>query len=173
MTEIHKRAAEAIKMAIQMEKDGRAFYEEAARKTTSKLGKEIFESLAKDEIKHLHTFQKMFEAMTGEGDWKAEVDKYTSQVRKAPIFQDSAEKAGEADPNDVEAIRLAMDKERGGIEYYGKLAEETGDDLARELFTRIKDEEVYHYDLLQLQYDSLTGAGVWYDMSEFQMDGMY
>lgn len=173
MTEIHKRAAEAIKMAIQMEKDGRAFYEEAARKTTSKLGKEIFESLAKEEIKHLHTFQKMFEEITKSGDWKGEIEKYSSKVRKAPLFQDNPEKVGDADPNDVEAIRLAMDKERAGINYYTKLAEETSDDLARDLFNRIKIEEVYHYDLLQLQYDSLTRAGVWFNMSEFQMDGMY
>ena len=33
---------EAIKMAIQMEKDGRAYYEKAGRETENKLAKKMF-----------------------------------------------------------------------------------------------------------------------------------
>ena len=42
---------DAIQRAIQMEKDGYAFYMRAASQTSSDLGKEIFESIAKDEQK--------------------------------------------------------------------------------------------------------------------------
>lgn len=37
----------------------------------------------------------------------------------------------------------------------------------------IADEERFHYDLLQTQYDSVTGSGFWLDSAEFQMDGKY
>jgi len=40
----------AIKTAIQMEKDGHSFYKKAAAQTTSEMGKSIFESLANDEL---------------------------------------------------------------------------------------------------------------------------
>ena len=47
------------------------------------------------------------------------------------------------------------------------------DAVAKEIFEKIADEERFHYDLLQAQYDSVTGSGFWLDSSEFQMDGKY
>ncbi|KYK21001.1 hypothetical protein AYK21_01240 [Thermoplasmatales archaeon SG8-52-2] len=52
---------DAILTAIQMEKDGYAFYTKAAAQTQSDMGRTIFESLAADEQRHLDVFQKMFE----------------------------------------------------------------------------------------------------------------
>ena len=46
---------DAIKTAIQMEKDGYSFYKKAASQTNSDMGKTIFESLANDELLHLVT----------------------------------------------------------------------------------------------------------------------
>ena len=61
MSNLSPAAVDAIKMAIQLEKDGRAFFEEAAQKTENQLGKKMFEKLAKDEIDHLRTFQNIFD----------------------------------------------------------------------------------------------------------------
>ena len=45
--------ARAIKMAIQLEKDGMKFFTEAAKRTSSESGKKIFRTLAKEEAIHL------------------------------------------------------------------------------------------------------------------------
>ena len=37
----------------------------------------------------------------------------------------------------------------------------------------ICDEERFHYDLLQSQYDSVTNSGFWLDVSEFRMDARF
>ena len=165
--------AEAIKIAIQMEKDGRAFYEEAAGKTKSELGKKIFLDLARDEVKHLKIFQEIFDGFAGSSDWRQLINEYQSSVREIPVFKENPGTVCQADPNDVEAIRFAMDSERSAVDYYGKLAAETKNPQAEELFNKIREEEVYHYDLLQVHLDSLTGSGVWFDHSDFHMDGMY
>ena len=55
---------EAIKTAIQMEKDGYAFYQKAAAQISSDMGRSVFEGIAKDELVHLDVFQKLFDRQT-------------------------------------------------------------------------------------------------------------
>ena len=51
---------DAIATAIQMEKDGYAFYTKASAQTTNQSGSKIFASLAQDELLHLETFKRLF-----------------------------------------------------------------------------------------------------------------
>ena len=60
---------EAIKAAIQMEKDGYSFYKKAAAQTTSEMGRSIFESLANDELTHLDVFEKIFDNRLDNNNW--------------------------------------------------------------------------------------------------------
>ena len=52
---------DAIKIAIQMEKDGYSFYKKAAAQTSSEMGRSVFESLADDEELHLNVFEKLLD----------------------------------------------------------------------------------------------------------------
>ena len=173
MSEISPAAVEAIKMAIQLEKDGRAFFEEAAQKTENQLGKKMFERLAKDEIDHLKTFQKIFDAVTEGGDWK-ELTQKTPRVGRVPVFEKKeGEEKREVNPGELDALRKAMNIEKDAIEFFQKATEEAEDPLEKKIFSTIQKEEEFHYDMLQAQYDSLSHSGMWYDIGEFQMDGMY
>ena len=173
MGNISPIAVEAIKMAIQMEKDGRAFYEKAAQETENELGKKMFETLAADEITHLYTFEKMFNTITSIEDWREIAQQYSPKVGKVPIFEGEIQKKADVNPTELDALRTAMSNERKSIDYYNKIAEETEEPLAKELLTKIRQEEEYHYDLLQAQRDYLTKSGVWFDAAEFRMDGKY
>jgi rubrerythrin len=172
MGEISPDMMEAIKMAIQIEKDGKKYYEEAASKTNNELGKKMFESLAKDEMVHLETFQKMFDTIAGKEEWR-ELAEGSPKVGKVPIFDEEVSEKSKPDTNDIDALRVALDNERDSIELYKKASEEIKDSLARKIFTKIREEEEYHYDLLQAQKDHLTKSGFWFDVGEFQMDGKY
>ncbi|MBN2542652.1 ferritin family protein [bacterium] len=172
MSDYSEATIEAIKTAIEMEKEGYEFYTSCAVKTSNELGQKMFESIAKDEQGHLETFQKIFDAVIGSSDWQ-EVVKGESRVGKSPFFNEDLQKACEANPNELDALRTAMNSERQAIEHYTKLAESTDDPKGKEIFTKIKKEEEYHYDLLQAQYDYLNRTGYYYDIAEFRMDGMY
>lgn len=172
MCELSPIVVEAIKMAIQMENDGQRFYEDCAKKTKNELGKKMFESLAQDEITHLNTFQKMFNTITETEEWR-EFAEVSPKVGKVPIFEGEIEKKADANPSDLDAIRVAMDNERKSIDHYRKAASEAEDPLAVKIFNKICKEEEYHYDLLQAQRDYLTKSGFWFDVAEFQMDAKY
>ena len=64
-----KNVKDAIKTAIQMEKDGLSFYQKAAMQTSSNMGRTVFESLAADELLHLEIFQKLFDEKIKKDEW--------------------------------------------------------------------------------------------------------
>ena len=77
---------DAIKTAIQMEKDGYSFYKKAAAQTTSDMGKSIFESIANDELLHLEVFEKMFKDIVGKDEWNELVNSSKKYTNKYKIF---------------------------------------------------------------------------------------
>ncbi|TET23461.1 MAG: hypothetical protein E3J78_02255 [Candidatus Cloacimonadota bacterium] len=172
MSELSPVVIDAIKVAIQMEIEGQKFYEEATSKTDNELGKKMFEKLAQDEAVHQKTFQKMFDTITGSSEWKGLAER-SPNIGKVPVFDGEVEKKGNVNQSDLDALRIGMESERKSIEHYRKAAEATLDHLAVKILNTIKEEEEYHYDLLQAQLDYLSKSGYWFDVAEYRMDGMY
>ena len=165
-----------IKEAIRLEVNGRAFFEHAAELTKNEKGKKMFNKLAQDEVKHLQVFSEIFTELTGGNEWKQHVDK-EDREQTSPLIEElraameEEEKEGHA--GELAAVRIGMQLERNAIDFFEKSAEETDDSEAVSIFKRIAEEERFHYDLLQAQFDSVNNSGFWLDISEFQMDGKY
>jgi len=175
MENISEEVIDVIKYATTMEINGRTFYEHAAEITKNDHGKKVFQKLAKDEIEHINTFGKIFSSVLGDDKWKKYVDqeennketvleKLKTRVKK----EEHQERA-----SDLEAIRIGMELERESINQYEKWAKETKDTKVQEMFKRIIEEEKFHHDLLQAEYDNITNSGFWFDIAEFRMDGKY
>ncbi|HEC76069.1 MAG TPA: hypothetical protein ENI33_02275 [Thermoplasmatales archaeon] len=56
---------EEIKIALQLEKDGYAYYKRASELCKNEYGKKMFKKLAEDEIKHLQKFKEIAEEIFG------------------------------------------------------------------------------------------------------------
>lgn len=175
MARMSTQVLDAIKGAIQLEIDGRAFFDHAAEKTGQKLGKKMFQKLARDEVQHLKTFGELFTTVIGDEEWKkfvSEKEKRTSplieELKERMVKKEKEERAGE-----TEAIRIGMELERRAIDFFTDAAAKTADPTAKEIFEKISREEELHYDLLQAQLDSVTNSGFWFDVASFKMDGQY
>jgi len=166
--------AEAIKMSIDLEKNGRKFYIEAAEKAETESGKRLFKMLAHEETLHLATFQKMVDKMDQVDDWRELVKDYP-QARQVPVFSEKApaSQVAKARTDEVEAIRIAMKQEREAINYFDKTFHLAQDEKTKKIFDFVRQQEVYHYDLLQAEYDHITKTGFWFDSAEFRMDGKF
>jgi rubrerythrin len=156
---------EAIKTAIQMEKDGYAFYQKAAAQTSSDMGKSIFESIAKDELLHLDVFQKIFEEKVGKSEWENLVDS-SKKYQDISVFpKDLKEVAGgNPDSNELDALRIAMDSEKDAIDYYNEIWENSDDDVVRKIIDEIIGQEKNHYFILEQEFNHLSSTGYWYEM---------
>jgi len=171
MAEISEAMAAAIKTAVQMEQDGRDYYLRAAEITANPQGKAMFERLAQDEVHHLETFQKMFDAIADPATWRALVET-VKDYQRVPVFQGEPRVKSQTDrrEDDVKALEKALADERKAIEFYGKTAADSDDPSARDIFDRIKREEEIHYALIQGEIDSITNFGYWFDHAEFRLE---
>jgi len=173
MKEVSDQILGIIKEALKLEINGREFFNRAAKLTHNELGKKMFKKLADDEVKHLATFSKLFsEAMGGE-DWKKHIKAEELERESEVIEELVARMKREESASELEGIRIGMELENKAIDFFKKSVEEVTDPVAKEILNQICDEERFHYDLLQAQYDSVTHDGFWLDAAEFRMDGKY
>ena len=159
--------------AIQLEIDGRNFFLKAAKMSNKKLGKKMFQKLADDELRHLTDFKNIFSPMIKGEDWEKLVESENSKTISPVIEALTArlEKAGSA--SEIEAIKIGMERERKAINFFEDFNKIIDDSQTKEIILNICDEERFHYDLLQSQYDSVTNSGFWLDVAEFRMDAKF
>ena len=156
---------DAIKTAIQMEKDGYSFYKKAAAQTNSDMGKTIFEGLAADEQMHLDVFEKMFEETVSNAEWKDLVIS-SKKYAEIPVFPKDLKESEGDNPNssELDALRIAMDSEKEAIEYYTKIRENLNDSEVIKIIDEIIEQEKNHYSILEGEFNHINSTGYWFEL---------
>lgn len=173
MERLRKQVENAIQQAIKLEIDGRKFFNHAAEVTNHERGQKMFRFLAAEEIKHLETFGNLFSSILKGKDWQRFVRGEELRGEAPLIIKLKESMKKEEGKGEVEALRIGMELEQNAIRFFQESARETDDPVARKIFLEISEEEKFHYDLLQAQYDSVTHSGFWLGSAEFQMDGKW
>lgn len=177
MGNVSRIVDEAIKKAIKLEIDGKAFFNYAAEVTTSERGRKMFVWLANEEVKHLETFGKLFTSVLKSDDWKQYVSAESLKHEgEAPLITKLKESMKKEESNkEADAIRIGMELERNAIDFFQKAAADARSDDANaaQIFFKIAEEEKFHFDLLQAQFDSVNNSGFWLGSAEFRMDGKW
>ena len=156
---------EAIGRAIMMEKEGRAFYLNAAARTSSETGRILFNSLANDELLHLETFKKIFESRVGRAEWQELVDS-TRKYAKLGVFPKDLEavEGARPDTNELDALSIAMEAEKEAIDFYTAILGTTHDPVTLDIIGEIIDQERRHYTILNGEFTHLSSQGHWYGL---------
>jgi rubrerythrin len=156
---------DAIKTAIQMEKEGLSFYQKAAAQTTSNMGRTIFKSLAADELLHLETFQKLFDKKIGKEDWNDLVNTSNKYIDIQIFPKDLKRIAGEKpNINEIDALRIAMDNEKKAIDFYLIIKEKNSDEETNKIIDKIIQQEKSHYQILESEFNHINETGYWFDL---------
>lgn len=175
MRRFDNQLLQVIREAITLEINGREFFEHARDVSENSLGKKMFQKLADDEKRHLKEFSDLFSAALESDEWKKHVSQESKgsssliQELKSRIKSSEREKGS----SELEALRIGMELERKAIDFFEKASRDANDSQTSQICLKISDEEKFHYDLLQAQYDSVNNSGFWLDVAEFQMDGKY
>ena len=156
---------DAIKTAIQMEKDGYSFYQKAAAQISSDMGRTVFKSLAADELLHLEVFEKLFNEKIGKEEWNELVNTSGKYV-DIPVFPKDLQKVEGANPdtNEIDALRMAMDSEQRAIEWYSKIQEQISDEQVIEILNEIINQEKNHYNILEGEFHHINSTGYWFEL---------
>jgi rubrerythrin len=169
---MNKEAAlQVLEEAMDVERQGQAFYLEAAEHVQDPLGKQVFQTLSKEEIEHLRLLQTEYDAISQDDTWVGVGEAKTRGPQASlKLFPDKRDAAYIVPPDatDLQALQMAMDFEEKGYNMYHKAAAEAGGALAKALFDFLAEQENGHYVFLQKTHEYLTSEGIWYfDEQEF------
>jgi rubrerythrin len=64
-----KKTLEALRMAVQMEIDGKEYYLKCSQATSNKMGAKLLRNLSKAEDVHRETFIKIYESIRDKNAW--------------------------------------------------------------------------------------------------------
>lgn len=154
---------EEIKIALQLEKDGYAYYKKASELCQNEYGKKMFEKLAEDEVRHLQKFKEIAEEI-----FKTKIDT-TAEGKHLDIFEkiDFSTKVGEST-----ALDHAIKFEERAYEFFKSSAGKARNEKVKKLFEEIAKEEEMHKELLEAEKGYIQKSGIWFDYQEFYMDGL-
>ena len=166
MIDDSKILAEALQQAAMAEREGHSFYMMAAHNTQDSKGKLVFETLAREEMDHLHFLKEHYDAVvtTGKLSPTAYLGTRADLGLNSPIFTDSIKSRIRDAHFEMTALAVGIQLERDATAFYQKHAASSTDPQARKLFTELAAWESGHYQALlkqqeELKTDYWSGAG--------------
>ncbi len=149
---------EAIKIAMEAEKNAYQTYSKAVKRTRNPKGKDMFQQLSEFETNHYLKLKEVLKSLQEKGEWIL----YSGTSLKKKTIPLKMEKAkGQEQLTDMDALKMAIREEKKALAYYRSMTELTKDPRGRDMYKRLANEEVLHEKLLNDQYYSLLNTGVW------------
>jgi len=158
----------ALKKAIQLEKDGIDFYLKSANKTKNIFTKTIFEELAREEENHIKAINKIYEDLKNKSikiEWVTSGSK--DNIEK--VFQEALVEKAKKSKSDLEALNLVLDFEDKSIKYYERLAKNSKDNFERRFYLTLSYEERGHYLKIMDSIQYISDPTGWYYVKERSM----
>lgn len=153
----------SVEIALKMEKDAVEFYTQCAARTNSPIGKKMFLSIADDERYHIACASKVLKGMG------FEPSKTTPKQDMKSIFEQNKDdllQKVDATTDDLDALKLAMNMEKEGFEFYRKAAAEAKDTAEKALFECLAKDEEEHFSIFQNTCSLLSDTSNWFMWEE-------
>ncbi len=167
---------QVLRNAIQMELEGKDFFERAAGRMRHQRAKEMFEGLVKQEQRHIMVLGKEFERLSQGKSWISleEADGLCSGNSGVSVFKDSELKRIRIseDAGELEALSIGIKVEQKSIDYYASARDRATDKNAKAVFDWLVEEESGHLTILNAEREHRKGSGYYYDEPEFSLEVM-
>ncbi len=170
-----KRMMEILQSAIQMEVDGKEFYQRASQKSSNRLAKELFQRLAIEEDEHSKKFEEIFQALKKGQDWPAIEPPSWGGKQLKSIFAEATKELGskiKVSQSELEAIKTAIDVEVKTYDFYRSRSEQSTFPVEKRFYQALAAEERGHQLALLDSYEYLTDPAGWFVMKEHRLDGV-
>ncbi|WP_428625179.1 hypothetical protein [Sedimenticola sp.] len=143
----------ALKRAMQLEKEGMAYYAVARDKATSEIGRNMFEYLRRSEEGHIRRIREIYHSLEQSGIWPDQppIADSHNEVYKTIFSEALTElKAKQRlDSDDIAALEQAAEFERQGENFYAERTEAATDLFEKNFYTQLAHEEFHHLKAIQ------------------------
>jgi rubrerythrin len=149
-------AREIFDIGVQIEVNGKAFYEAAAKKVAETAMKEFFLELAAWENTHITLFGELRDALPKAAgnvplfDPNDEAAMYLQATADSHVFVKNKDMVGlvAGCKGPMEILDVAMTFEKDSVVYYTTMKKVVAPDLGQEKVDRLIDEEIKHISML-------------------------
>jgi len=165
----------ALQFAIQMEVDGKEYYQKSGKASGTRMGKELFQWLAGEEDKHRQRFEQIYHALKQKQAWPDVPIQPTKADKLNSIFT-NARAAGTAKPRkqpaELRSIAKAMEMETRTEHFYKEQGEKAKFPAERRFYESLSGEERGHYLALVDYREYLVDPAGWFRKVEHHsLDG--
>ena len=176
MADEFKDQKEALALAIEMENKGHGFYKQTAEKATDEMTKKVFEFLANEELKHITTIKRFYEAEIAgtTTDFKSVLGEETPEKAKQAIVKlfEGLNKKAPVDKPDLEAYKFSRDFEKNGEKFYRQAVDKSTEPNVKKLFEFLVEEEVRHFQMIDDSIAFLENPEEWFHrMEKWHVEG--
>ena len=146
---------EAVMLGVELEDAGRIFYNQVANSCADYKVKNLFKELAEAEIEHMHVIREEIEPLYTP-EWYREEDQrmmveYLKSVQGQSVFPNpkDASTFAQVASDPTQALEVGIKAEKQSIDYYVFLRDATQDAGGKDVFERLRKEEVKHLEMLE------------------------
>lgn len=137
-----------LKEAIKAESEGYYFYQVAGEKSKDTDAKEVFRSLAQDELDHGSVLKGLYHAIMKKSEYKFDHKRHTRAKSKTASHRSifSTRLKGKIRQNNfaISALRIAQMMEKDAISFYSKHAKQSKHPEMKSLFNFLVEWETDH-----------------------------
>lgn len=144
---------EALKLAVQTEKNVMDFYKRAAEITNDPKAKKVFETLAREEREHAEHFFPLYQG----GDLGSFEEFISSPPHPDTAMLKELEKAINADVHERKAMEIALREEEDLEKNLRMTASRIIDPAVRGVFEKMAKETHNHYAIIESEYAHMMG----------------
>ncbi len=158
-----------IQEYIGNEQDGYDFYQYCSSKTNDNNGKNMFQSLAKDELTHIAKLNSIYENLKNGQPWPTAEQLNEAVKRTYAVFPTDPKKMEalrSRASTDLDALKVGQEMEKDSISAYMAAAKRAENSDAKNLFEKLVEEERLHLTTLENTYDYLAKTGSWFQVTE-------
>ncbi len=155
--------------AIEMEKEGKAFYLSAASSAGNEFAKLVFTGLAEEEDYHIAKIGEIYERIRHEEPLKEWITCVIAPTARRDIFAEGLSSRARASAGDFDALRLGLEMEEKSVRYYQGLADNAQDRYEKRFYLALTQEERGHYLKIMDSIEYLSDPEGWYRVHERSM----
>jgi rubrerythrin len=147
---------EIVELGIQIEKNGKDFYDTLVNQSKNSQAKDIFKYLEGEEKKHIAAFQKILDAVhkyEPPESYPGEYFIYMNSLAKDYVFtkKDKGKEIARNTKSDKEAVDLGIKFEKDSIIFYEGMKKVVPEHQGKMVDKLVEQEKVHLYKLLELK----------------------
>lgn len=156
-------AMNILDLALSMELDLRDFYLQQARRNSGNSLEVVFRKLAKEEENHASIIRNNSDRLIIPMEDSNLLSEVKYIFRNISDFKINIKEL----PSQLDAYRMALDKEQESLAFYQRLLDEARTEHAKRVFTFLKDQEDHHCIILEELVKLASRPEEWVESPEF------